>query len=1104
MSEARSPHETLQGDNRLSSRSKWRGKLLSIEGKHGRHGGDSTSSDTDVAKFLNNAVTQPRVPNHSPEPDVTHAPLATEVSPTDGGLGPPAFVDVYRRAKPRQNKGLHVAFNTAAPQVIGEGGDEAELPSRDVSASMPLTAQHELIAPDIPLSEFDNTRTGSNVTTVTTPGRRAEMRAAQLPRRPTGFDETYNVSRRNEAYEQNVTSSATSKPHPEIVNPTVQLQHWNREVPAEAQCESIIQDQKVSHGMGQETDFDDERGWHDDHQSTNERCSNVSTTSRAPSPRKPAPSSKSFPKSDPSSQGGRSQSSNHENLFVDKDPTIERKPVRANLLPNGHAVTETSAKAQIKKPSLRSIAKDIADDSLGEFDSRVRRFFGVFRLGISTHPASAGLSFAKWVKIAAWWFLEGRAILESEVRSKIGSDPQAGPSPILKQAYVNLAKAWWIIKEVTPDHPEIKRYGKTSMSSLHAVIASLGDQILAEYADVHVTIVSNMRALAMSMKRNDRLPPSELEIQRLDLHIVLENQSLPSEITTLLTNNSHESHPKGIGNISKPFFPLPIGDDPWHFHFGRMFVNVSLIDGDEMLGRSIPCIISILRDRTEWGVKIAITSQDDQISLVVSDAVHSGLPWRSVQWKIKSHEMVIQRSNELTVLIGSTEKDFKILWGIYDYTKAVKKSFSEHRDEHLVFERVLKSFHCGGASSFPSDTLAGCTLRVYEQWSEVSEGSNHKERHNGYRLAVITPANMRTLSGISHGCGRENPILLGVQHSEEGQNVFVKLLPSVFIWSLCFAVESDIDLFRHILSGTLSSRANALTASFHLRSLIITTTTRTQDANTEKPVSGTGRLHWKRLRLITSSLEQDLPGRQSRVPMGHLRILADSEFGTLTDRCYIGLGGLQLGLSVDSPTEVKISRPPQSDMTWSLADGKVHAEDLDTICRTLNDMFVSRTTRTYDFRSLTDMHSFQAIVTGFTVLYDGMVNSLAISRRRSVVPVHKRWEAISPRLQIVKQDKVVQLAAFFKDFSHGTCMNFVLKITDDFETFSKSGLFFICIVDAKFALPKGKEDESHGFLSFDSPEYPSEHDNITIGFDNELGTFLGPVPFIGGLPADMK
>lgn len=110
-----------------------------------------------------------------------------------------------------------------------------------------------------------------------------------------------------------------------------------------------------------------------------------------------------------------------------------------------------------------------------------------------------------------------------------------------------------------------------------------------------------------------------------------------------------------------------------------------------------------------------------------------------------------------------------------------------------------------------------------------------------------------------------------------------------------------------------------------------------------------------------------------------------------------------------------------------------------------------------------------------------------IARRRMVVPIYKKWEASRARLQIIQQEKNVQLVAFLAGFSHGRSMNFVLKSTDNFESFNRSGKYGIKIVDAKFALPKNSDDESADFVCLDMPEYPGEHDDITIGFDSENG-----------------
>lgn len=104
-----------------------------------------------------------------------------------------------------------------------------------------------------------------------------------------------------------------------------------------------------------------------------------------------------------------------------------------------------------------------------------------------------------------------------------------------------------------------------------------------------------------------------------------------------------------------------------------------------------------------------------------------------------------------------------------------------------------------------------------------------------------------------------------------------------------------------------------------------------------------------------------------------------------------------------------------------------------------------------------------------------------------VVPIYKKWEASLARIQVIQQDKVFQMLVFFNDFNHGKCMNFVVKGTDRLEMSSRGGKFGVRIVDAKFALPRMDEDPASDFVCLDMPEYPMEHDDLTIGFNSESG-----------------
>ena len=186
-------------------------------------------------------------------------------------------------------------------------------------------------------------------------------------------------------------------------------------------------------------------------------------------------------------------------------------------------------------------------------------------------------------------------------------------------------------------------------------------------------------------------------------------------------------------------------------------------------------------------------------------------------------------------------------------------------------------------------------------------------------------------------------------------------------------------------------------------------------------------------------------------------------------------------------TLLRVLRPQQQDLTISAAENTISKELPEALAELLQNIASTATIREYRFSGLSDLHAFQMALTGFEVMFDAMASSFAISRRRMVVPVYKKWESPTARLQLLRREKKIQLVAFFRDFSHGQCMNFNLKSTDVFESWSRSGKCGVRIVDAKFALPKQAEDETADFVCLDMPEYPGEHDDITITFESDKG-----------------
>jgi hypothetical protein len=223
--------------------------------------------------------------------------------------------------------------------------------------------------------------------------------------------------------------------------------------------------------------------------------------------------------------------------------------------------------------------------------------------------------------------------------------------------------------------------------------------------------------------------------------------------------------------------------------------------------------------------------------------------------------------------------------------------------------------------------------------------------------------------------------------------------------------------------------------------------------------------------------------------------------GIVSDRMNLGPGELLVRLPVDGAAELTLLREAQQDMAVAVDGSRTEPHVPDELAKLLKTLTSASTIRRLTFNSFKDLHTFQLAVTGFNVKFDSIASSFSISRRRMVVPIYKQWTATRIRLQIVEQDNIIQLLAFFEDFSHADAMNFQLRLTDTFQKTDKNGQFGLKLVDAKFALPvderrgEGKIQKAEGrltgwsgtkrrFVCLDEIEYPGEHDDILIMFDS--------------------
>ena len=140
-----------------------------------------------------------------------------------------------------------------------------------------------------------------------------------------------------------------------------------------------------------------------------------------------------------------------------------------------------------------------------------------------------------------------------------------------------------------------------------------------------------------------------------------------------------------------------------------------------------------------------------------------------------------------------------------------------------------------------------------------------------------------------------------------------------------------------------------------------------------------------------------------------------------------GPGQLQIRLDVSPLTHLKIYRPPQEDMTMAVAEDEVPPDVPGILNKLLATLALSDTVRIFGFHSLQgtsngctfpirasqlsrlqtncvpDLHTFQAALTGFSVLFDGFVTSVTTGYLFSTADTSRNTASSPPLLSPVAE-----------------------------------------------------------------------------------------------------
>lgn len=927
----------------------WREKLFSKDKR------DKTTADQQIHDFLATAQPQsqkadprtipPTVSTHRipssqdvaniPPPTLpVNSPISTEnyaaFKFTDDEPQEPARAPQPR--KPRKGKGLRVGFSDRAPEVIGEGGDESEIPTIEISwsrdrmlerqagqarrtpsrspdpsrAHLPtlrvntsladgdgrsFRAQDQRSSPSRKLPVVQSTQEADMLSAlhITEPGSRISFRGssdshsfAERVRNQMQAEEGRALHNRYEA----MASPADDDEEDDVSSPEVPPSHS----PSTVQ-ESIYETPPMSVTSQQAPSV----------------RSIVQSIRNPPSPavhRAPANLSPIDPRMPPSltpgspakSTSGPPKVPTHEpqplTQFASPLSQSSREPSMNNLAsPSNQASREPSRSPQPPKFSLRNVANQVGDTAFADFKDYIARYDPILRMAAESMKPLMETSLAEWIRAAVWWFLRGKNCLETFARAR-----STAPPSYAKQAVIDLGKALWINENIVPTHYELSRYGTMSIDALLAVVSTTGDKELADLLSIHQNTVNHLRSLSMSIKRNNILAiilSDEHSPSQLDTSVWLRYPFFAPDVSAVLSGSATRSMlADKPGKTPSMVYMMPLGDSNRYFSYGSMFVQACVSSSDdEEQQYAMPCALTIIRERSDWYVHAAITSQSQLVNIMIQSDRKQGPTWDDVDWQVRSHSMRVKlpRGFELDVMFK--EDDFKTLWNIVKYTQKSEASLEPEAGETVVFENTLKVFQYmdpGTPKAFPAEPLERCRIRLFERSVTVTEGTGTRNAHRGFRLTVLTSPKVKTLSNVRHILGCGSPIVFGLLRGEDGSPaLLLKVTEDGRTRSmlLTFHEVDERTQMHSVLLGMMPREGETKTPEIPLRSYAIE-----QPADQATGRSAVTHLQFPAGNVLVIDQEHVFVdhGYGPTILSEHLRAFIATEWGSVTDRINLG------------------------------------------------------------------------------------------------------------------------------------------------------------------------------------------------------------------------
>lgn len=426
-------------------------------------------------------------------------------------------------------------------------------------------------------------------------------------------------------------------------------------------------------------------------------------------------------------------------------------------------------------PLGRSDTKSLGEAAYRDFAERVIHMTGIFQLTAQLGGQLYDRTPTQWLRAATWYFLKGRATMESAIRSR----PKNGENQPerLTQGHVDLAKVLWMITEVLPNHPGIQQYDGQTIDAKLELARQAGDGTSAEAFEIQSAILHYTKLLVGSMKKHQSMPPTQALIQGQDQSIWTEYPNFAADATSVLQAGIPRSGVSSNG-LAHPTVGLsqliPLADTKSDFCYFRMFVKASMSTDDPNTDRvPMSAVVSILRPKDQYQVKLAICSQNELINVILGPGTDGGPTWDDVNWKKQSGQIAVHLKHGFTLTLELSEADWRTLFSIVDHTNRVQTDLREKRDERLACKLQLREANYkdpANPGAFPPEKVSGCRLIVFEKIDRSSEGTGKRKLHRGYRMVLVTSQQNKQVSMINHELGtKEAP--MNFEYVTEAENV---------------------------------------------------------------------------------------------------------------------------------------------------------------------------------------------------------------------------------------------------------------------------------------------------------------------------------------------